>query len=81
LEEEYRKYCGDENINLSLREKRKDQLIKSMTYHFNNWIAYANELIAVFSDKKAKIIGDTRLLKFIAEAMMKKDQYTEKEAE
>jgi hypothetical protein len=52
-----------------------------MTYHFNNWIAYANELIAVFSDKKAKIIGDNRLLKFIAEAMMKKDQYTVEEAE
>jgi hypothetical protein len=35
----------------------------------------------VFSDKKAKIIGDNRLLKFIAEAMMNKDQYTVEEAE
>jgi hypothetical protein len=28
LEEEYTKYCGDENIDLSLRDKRRNLLIK-----------------------------------------------------
>lgn len=80
VEDDFTKFCQDNNISIDLRVKRKNDLSRKKEFFKKKCLNYCNNQIVIFIEEKAKDVGDFTLNDTINRLMRVKDSYQLDEA-